>query len=167
MSGAFIETHRLGKRYGGPAGGEGSWAVRGVTLSVFAGDVTVLMGPSGSGKTTLLSMLGGLLEPTEGALCVCGTLLDQCGEPERQALRREKIGFIFQNYNLLEALNAAENVGVGLALRGDDPARAGEPATLTHHLTLDDGTTLRVGIARGLAEPYGGLDALDRRRVHT
>src|SRR6185436_15215929 len=95
-------------------------------LSVFSGDVTVLMGPSGSGKTTLLTMIGGLLRPTEGYLSVCGVTLDECDELERQRFRRENVGFVFQNYNLLQALTAEENVAVSLSLRGENSVLAAE-----------------------------------------
>src|SRR5687767_290355 len=106
----LIELHQLGKRYHSPSTVDSVWAVRGITLSIHAGDVTVLMGPSGSGKTTLLSMIGGLLAPTEGCLSVNGTLLDECDESRRQAFRRRNIGFVFQTYNLLSSLTAAQNV---------------------------------------------------------
>src|SRR5262245_20554591 len=110
MTPAPIEMHRLGKRYESASHASDLWAVRGVSLSVFAGEVTVLMGPSGSGKTTLLCLVGGLLAPSEGWLCVCGSDLHQCSEIERQQFRRRQVGFIFQNYNLLAALTARENV---------------------------------------------------------
>lgn len=182
MENAVIEMHRLGKRYGDAGPCDALWAVRGVTLSVFAGDVTVLMGPSGSGKTTLLTMIGGLLAPSEGNLCVCGTLLDECEELERQNFRREKIGFVFQNCNLLQALTAEENVGVGLALRGEDPDCArellkqvglGEKVNAYPH-ELSGGQRQRVAIARALAghppvlladEPTAALDAEQGRLV--
>lgn len=181
MEQAVIETHLLGKRY--EAGGQGGfWAVRNVTLNVFAGDVTVLMGPSGSGKTTLLSMIGGLLEPTQGFLSVCGVTLDGCGEPERQRFRRDNIGFIFQNYNLLQALTARENVAIGLRLRGceendadaylDAVGLASKAAAMPHELS--GGQRQRVAIARALAgappvlladEPTAALDAEQGRLI--
>jgi len=182
MSDAVIEMHRLGKRYADTAHGGGLWAVRGVTLSVFAGEMTVLMGPSGSGKTTLLTMLGGLLQPTEGHLCVCGTLLNDCAELERQRLRRDHIGFVFQSCNLLQALTAAENVAVGLALRcgAMDQAHAlleqvglGAKAS-AYPEELSGGQRQRVAIARALAgdppvlladEPTAALDAEQGRTV--
>lgn len=182
MSEAVIEMHRLGKRYVSASHQDDLWAVRGVTLSVFAGEVTVLMGPSGSGKTTLLTMIGGLLAPTEGFLSVCGTTLDDCIEDERQAFRRERIGFVFQSCNLLQALTAEENVAVGLSLRGDDPVSAmalleqvglGQKAG-AFPAELSGGQRQRVAIARALAgdppvlladEPTAALDAEQGRLV--
>ncbi|GMV82900.1 MAG: ABC transporter ATP-binding protein [Planctomycetota bacterium] len=182
MTRAVIEMHRLGKRYDGAACADDIWAVRNVTLSIFTGDVTVLMGPSGSGKTTLLSMIGGLLAPTTGHLCVCGTILDECAEPEREVFRRRSVGFIFQNYNLLHSLTAAENVAVGLSLRGADPdAAVGllEVVGLARRAgsypeELSGGQRQRVAIARALAgepavlladEPTAALDAEQGRLV--
>jgi putative ABC transport system ATP-binding protein len=177
---AVIETYGVGKLY--DAGGQSQWAVRNVTLSVFAGDVTMLMGPSGSGKTTLLSMIGGLLSPTEGNLSVCGVTLDQCDESARQVFRRESIGFIFQNYNLLSALSARENVCVGLRLRGRDPSEADaclEAVGLAKKADalpdeLSGGQRQRIAIARALAgappvlladEPTAALDAEQGRLI--
>ena len=103
-----ITIRNVSKHY---PGGE-SWAVRSVTLSVFPGEVTVLMGPSGSGKTTLLSMIGGVLTPTSGELNVCGAALERCDEKQLQLFRRKQIGFIFQSFNLLASLTALENIEV-------------------------------------------------------
>jgi putative ABC transport system ATP-binding protein len=113
MNGATIRLNALSKRYDGVA--VSPWAVRDVSATVQAGEVTMLMGPSGSGKTTLLSLIGGLLAPTSGGLHVCGRDLSACDEAERQRFRRETAGFVFQSYNLLAALTARENVEVALA----------------------------------------------------
>jgi putative ABC transport system ATP-binding protein len=157
-------------------------AVRGVTLSVFPGEVTALMGPSGSGKTTLLSMIGGVLTPSSGQIIVCGTNLCEGGEVQRQLFRRRSIGFIFQNFNLLASLTARENVEVALSLRGDETSSAvellehvglGAKADAYPH-ELSGGQRQRVAIARALAgnppvlladEPTAALDALQGRRV--
>jgi len=182
MNQAVMELYRVSKRYSGAAVEDDVWAVRNVTLQVFAGDVTVLMGPSGSGKTTLLSMIGGLLGPTSGTLSVCGTLLDQADETERQQFRRRNIGFIFQSYNLLQALTAAENIAAGLRLRGQDPAQAREcleqvglgAKADSYPNELSGGQRQRVAIARALAgeppvlladEPTAALDAEQGRLV--
>jgi putative ABC transport system ATP-binding protein len=182
LSRASIETHKLGKRYHGGGDGCGIWAVRGVTLSVYAGDITVLMGPSGSGKTTLVCMLGGLLKPTEGFLYVCGEDIGRCGEEKRRRFRREKIGFVFQNFNLIASLTAAENVGVALSLRGRDPREAVEYlarvglADKADFLPdqLSGGQRQCVAIARAIAgeppviladEPTAALDAEHGREV--
>lgn len=177
-----IEAVLLGKRYTHTAQPDEPWAVQGVTLSVMPGELTVLMGPSGSGKTTLLSMLGGLLAPTTGRLNICGERVEHLGEAGRQVFRRRRVGLIFQNYNLLSALTAAENVGVGLALRGGDPAGAADllrqvglaskAAAYPHELS--GGQRQRVAIARCLAgsppvlladEPTAALDAEQGRVV--
>src|SRR4051812_39981993 len=105
MSEATITLAGVHKRYGNACGdGADGWAVRGVSLSVFPGEMTVLMGPSGSGKTTLLSLIGGLLDVPQGRLSILGQSLEQRSEAELQRFRRENIGFIFQNFNLLTAL---------------------------------------------------------------
>lgn len=182
MSKPLIELLNLSKRYESAAGADSVWAVRNVTLSIFAGDVTVLMGPSGSGKTTLLSMIGGLLQPTEGFLSVNGTLLDECDEPQRQAFRRSNIGFVFQSYNLLSSLSAEQNVMVALSLRDGDPAQARECLAQVGMAgkagafpeQLSGGQRQRVAIARALAgnpailladEPTAALDAAQGRVV--
>src|SRR5262249_5484261 len=102
---ATISIRSVSKCY---AGAE-SWAVRGVSLSIFPGEVTVLMGPSGSGKTTLLSMIGGVLSQSEGEINVCGVDLERCDDKQLQSFRRTKVGFIFQSFNLLSSLTAREN----------------------------------------------------------
>ena len=176
----IIRMHELGKRYEGSV--DGPWAVRDVTLSVVAGEVTLLMGPSGSGKTTLLSMIGGLLEPTEGLLWVGGTRLSGIPEAERQRFRRSRVGFVFQSGHLLRALTALENVALGLTLRGADPAEANrllEQVGLADKARatpdeLSGGQRQRVAVARALAgdpsllladEPTAALDVDQGRGV--
>jgi putative ABC transport system ATP-binding protein len=144
--------------------------------------MTVLMGPSGSGKTTLLSLIGGLLELSQGRLSILGQNLEQRSEAELQRFRRENIGFIFQNFNLLSALTARENVEVALALRKAPGLGAGELLASVgladkadaYPLNLSGGQRQRVGIARALAgepailladEPTAALDAEQGRRV--
>ncbi len=184
MGQVAIETHGLSKKYGSEDGGDGPsvWAVRGVTLEVRSGEVTVLMGPSGSGKTTLLTMAGALLAPTEGTIDVCGHQLDTFNEDARQAFRRKYIGFIFQNYNLLSALTSSENIQVALTLRGEDRGlsldlldRVGlSDKADTYPAQLSGGQRQRVAIARALAgdppvlladEPTAALDAFQGRRI--
>src|SRR5438132_4904507 len=113
-----IQTQRLSKRYGDE--GDAAWAVYDASLSIYSGEVTVLMGPSGSGKTTLLSMLGCILAPSNGNLSLLGTSLKDFDETRRQQFRRENIGFVFQSYNLIASLNAEQNVRLALKLRGRD-----------------------------------------------
>lgn len=88
-------------------------AVNGVTLSVKPGEIVMIMGPSGSGKTTLLTMIGGLLKPSEGEISLAGSQIAGLGQGALTQLRRERIGFIFQSFNLLENLSAIENVMIG------------------------------------------------------
>ena len=104
------------KRYG--AGATEVTAVREVSMSVAPGEVVLIMGPSGSGKTTLLSMLGALLKPTEGAIQLNGDVISALAENRLPDIRLKKFGFIFQDFNLLSALSALENVALVAQLAG-------------------------------------------------
>ncbi|WP_354640068.1 ABC transporter ATP-binding protein [Kitasatospora camelliae] len=161
-------------------------ALRGVTFTARRGELTVLKGRSGSGKTTLLNLVGGLDTPTSGRILVDGTDLAALAEPERLALRRDRIGFVFQSFGLLPVLTAAENVGVPMRLRRM-PARQREDRVrtllalvgLADHAEqrpgeLSGGQQQRVAIARALAnepdlliadEPTGQLDSETGRAV--
>lgn len=180
MPEATIQIRDVTKRYGDS--GEASIAVRGITLSIYPGEVTVLMGPSGSGKTTLLSMIGGVLSPSTGAINVSGVWLERCNDSQLQVFRRSRVGFIFQSFNLLASLTALENIKVALALRGVDHDTAtvlleqvGLSAKAnTYPMQLSGGQRQRVGIARALAgnppvlladEPTAALDAFQGRRI--
>lgn len=155
-------------------------AVRGVDLEVRRGEVVLIMGPSGSGKTTLLSMLGAMLRPTSGRIQVDG--VDVATLPERRLpeFRSRRFGFVFQDFNLLSALSARENVELALNLAGVTGRRARERAEgLLRGFGLDDrlsfrpeklsgGEKQRVAIARALAnepaviladEPTANLDS--------
>ena len=161
-------------------------AVRDVDLDLAAGEVVLVMGPSGSGKTTLLLMLGAMLRPTRGSIEVGGT--DIAAMPERSlpSLRATRFGFVFQDFNLLSALDASENVelAANLAGRTGHPARAGAAALLdrvglSHRARhrpdqLSGGEKQRVAIARALAndpaviladEPTANLDSGIGREV--
>src|ERR687883_1429837 len=94
-------------------------ALKGVSLSLKGGELTLLMGPSGSGKTTLLSVLGCLLSPTQGMVKIRGRTVTGAGAEELARLRRENIGFIFQSYHLFPTLMAEENVRPPLDVRGE------------------------------------------------
>ncbi len=111
-----VRTRDLWKVY--PAEPEPVEAVRGVTLAVSRGDFVAMAGPSGSGKTTLLNLLGGLTRPTRGTIEVAGRELSALGDRDLAALRLERIGFVFQAYNLLPVLTALENAEFTLLLRG-------------------------------------------------
>ena len=161
-------------------------AVRGVELTLGRGEIALIMGPSGSGKTTLLSMLGGLLRPSSGAILLDGLALHELDESELPAVRAQKIGFIFQDFNLMPSLSARENVEVALNVAGTAGASAHERAErllrdleLGHRLDflpdkLSGGEKQRVAIARALAnepslvladEPTANLDSSIGREV--
>jgi putative ABC transport system ATP-binding protein len=175
---AALRVHQLSKTFG--ADELAVHAVRTVDLDVDAGEVVLIMGPSGSGKTTLLLMLGAMLRPTSGAIEVAG--LDIATAPERDLprLRARHFGFIFQDFNLLGALDAAENVELAANLGGlTGTAARARAATLldqvglahrAHHRPdqLSGGEKQRVAIARALAndptliladEPTANLDS--------
>jgi putative ABC transport system ATP-binding protein len=95
-------------------------AVRGVSLEIRPGEFVVMAGPSGSGKTTLLNLLGGLTAPTSGRVWIDGQELTALNERQRARLRLERVGFVFQAYNLLPVLTALENAEFSLLLRGVD-----------------------------------------------
>ncbi|MEX2140415.1 MAG: ABC transporter ATP-binding protein [Pirellulales bacterium] len=154
-------------------------ALRGVDLDVYTGEMTLLVGPSGCGKTTLLSVIAGILEPTDGAVEVLGNDLVHMSPRAVVRFRGDKIGFVFQQFNLLPALNAIENVAVPLLIagmrRGTALARAEDVlvqvglAERMHALPADlsGGQQQRVAIARALShrpqllvcdEPTSALD---------
>lgn len=154
-------------------------ALRDATFRAHAGEVALVMGPSGSGKTTLLTIAGALLTPTEGDVTVCGTDITKMSQNDLAALRRDKIGFVYQSFNLLEALTAVENVRL-VVRNGANGRLATERARemldmlgLSHRANslpkhLSDGEKQRVAIARALAkdpaliladEPTANLDA--------
>jgi putative ABC transport system ATP-binding protein len=155
-------------------------SLRGVTLTVAAGEFVVIMGPSGSGKSTLLHLMGGLDTPTTGDVLLDGIDLAALSDRERSRLRLRRIGFVFQFFNLLPTLTAAENVALPLMLAGHSkpralgPARAwlerlGLMARADHSPEeLSGGEIQRVAIARALVtgpdlllcdEPTGSLDS--------
>jgi putative ABC transport system ATP-binding protein len=96
-------------------------ALRGLSLEVAAGEFTAICGPSGSGKTTLLNLIGALDRPTAGRIRLEGRDLGALGQRERSHLRRDRIGFVFQAYNLMPVLTASENAEMVLALQGVPP----------------------------------------------
>jgi putative ABC transport system ATP-binding protein len=174
---AILEARRIVKELG--EGNGKITALKGVNLTLFPGELTLLMGPSGSGKTTLLSILGCILSPTSGSLTIAGE--NATGRPagELASLRRRHFGFIFQSYNLFPTLNALDNVKVALDVFGfpaasqERKARAAlHKVGLDHRLnsypgTLSGGEKQRVAIARAIAaspsivladEPTSALD---------
>jgi putative ABC transport system ATP-binding protein len=156
-------------------------ALRGVDLEIRPGEFVAIMGPSGCGKSTLLNLLGGLDEPTSGAVYISGQRISALGEKARALLRRQKVGYVFQSYDLLPLLTARQNVEFPLALSGVAPdGRRARAAELLAAMGLADkqdalpdalsgGQKQRVAIARTLAtqphvifadEPTGSLDSL-------
>ncbi len=154
-------------------------AVRGVTLRIAFGEFVSIMGPSGSGKSTLMHLLGGLDKPTSGRVLFRGEDVQGMSDRKLSALRRSRIGFVFQFFNLLPTLTAEENVALPLLLAGWRRARALGPArdeldrvglrNRAHHFPdeLSGGEMQRVAIARALVvkpeavvcdEPTGNLD---------
>ena len=160
--------------------------LKGVNIDVIPGELTLLMGPSGSGKTTLLSILGCILTPDEGQITIAGHSTEDMSVEELSNLRRQHVGFVFQGYNLLPTLTAAENIMLALDLRGFSLAEAPEyvaEALAAVHLghranaypsKLSGGEKQRVAIARALAgspsviladEPTAALDAENGKGV--
>jgi putative ABC transport system ATP-binding protein len=154
-------------------------ALRGVDFETRFGELSFLVGPSGCGKTTLISIIAGLLDRTDGELSVLGTKVDELSATERILFRRRNLGFIFQQFDLLPALTAAENVAVPLIAAGTTRRRAVERANAllsqlglgnrlnAFPLTLSGGQQQRVAIARALIheprlvvcdEPTAALD---------
>jgi putative ABC transport system ATP-binding protein len=174
----LIELKRVTKRF---PGRRIVTALDDVSLQIGAGELVSIVGPSGSGKSTLLNLIGGLDHPTEGEIQIDGQAMSSLSDDGLTRVRREKIGFIFQFFNLLPSLSAAENVALPLHLRGWTRAaarqRAGEllnSVQLGHradHLPdeLSGGERQRVAIARALSasppillgdEPTGNLDSV-------
>ena len=125
--GVAVSCRRIRKHFG--EGDTRVEALRGVDFTARAGELSFLVGPSGCGKTTLLSVIAGILDPSGGDLRVLGTRLDDLSARDRILFRRKNLGFVFQQYNLLPALTAAENVAVPLFVAGWKRRTAVEKAT--------------------------------------
>ncbi len=175
---AVIQAEQLTKVYG--EGATRVTALDRVNLSVNTGEFVAVMGPSGCGKSTLLHLLGGLDRPTEGSVAIDGRILSDLSDTELTELRRRKIGFVFQFFNLIPVLNAVENTALPVTLDGLRPAEA--RARAVEWLTkvglgdrqshrpdqLSAGQQQRVAISRALVaepalvladEPTGNLDS--------
>ena len=118
----IISTRNLRKQFG--TGDVAVEVLRGVDLSIESGEFVALMGPSGSGKSTLLSILGGIEPPSSGEVILDGVDIANLSDDERTLLRRRKIGFVFQAFNLIPTLTALENVSLPLELDGVDAKEA-------------------------------------------
>jgi putative ABC transport system ATP-binding protein len=179
-----LELSSVTKVYGSGAGEV--HALRGVDLRVEPGELVAVMGPSGSGKSTLLTIAGSLEEPTGGEVSVGGVALARLSRNQRAALRRRAIGYVFQDFNLLAGLTAAENVSLPLELDGTSVKAARAAAVLAlERLGLADrtdrfpdelsgGERQRVAIARAVVgdrhllladEPSGALDSVNGEAV--
>jgi putative ABC transport system ATP-binding protein len=160
-----------------PSGGRELTVLKDITFQVAPGDFVAIVGPSGSGKTTLLGLLAGLDRPSRGTVHLDGRDLGRMSEDERARLRGEKVGFVFQSFQLIPTLTARENVQVPLELRGEDVgahadellARVGLAGREHHYpAQLSGGEQQRVALARAFSnrprilfadEPTGNLDA--------
>lgn len=173
---AILKTRDLKKIYG--SGETAVHALDGINLEVEKGEFVAIVGTSGSGKSTLLHMLGGLDRPTEGSVMVDGQALFSLKEEALTIFRRRKIGFVFQNYNLVPVLNVYENIVLPTQLDGNKPdtdyinsiieTLGLESKLLNLSNNLSGGQQQRVAIARALStkpaiiladEPTGNLDS--------
>ena len=179
---AILSTSNLKKIYGN--GENAVHALDGVTLSIEPGEFAAVVGTSGSGKSTLLHMLGGLDRPTSGNVTVDGKDIFSLKDEALTIFRRRKIGFIFQNFNLIPVLNVYENIVLPIQLDGNEPDNAYinniiETLGLSEKLSnlpnnLSGGQQQRVAIARAIAskpaiiladEPTGNLDSRTSDKV--
>src|SRR5262245_34027973 len=175
---AAVACRGVTKEFG--SGDTRAQALRGVDLEIAYGETSLLVGPSGCGKTTLISIIAGLLNPSDGEVSVLGRELSQLGGAELVNFRKQNIGFVFQQYNLLPALTAAENAAVPLVIGGEYRTKAVrtakdllaevglEPRVNAYPSQLSGGQQQRVAIARALIhqprlmvcdEPTAALDA--------
>ena len=175
----ILRTEQLEKTFSGSGAEAAVAAVRGVDLAVDAGGFVAITGASGSGKSTLLHMLGGITRPTAGRVFLEDVDLAVLGDDDLAAIRRRRIGFVFQRYNLLPELSLVENVALPLALDGVAAARSDvaarealEAVGMAHRAghrpdELSGGEQQRVAIARAFVnrpmlliadEPTGNLD---------
>lgn len=187
MENTAVSVKGLSKEY--TIGSTTSQVLDDVSFGVEKGEFFTLMGPSGSGKSTLLYLIGGLAKPTSGRIWLGGTELTNRSDRQVTRLRHDKIGFVFQRFNLLPTLNALENVAVSLRLtlfpNGNGKRHMAQPAELLQMVGLGDkmnhhpnelsiGEQQRVAIARALVrrpsilladEPTGSLDRNNTNKI--
>lgn len=175
---ALVRLEGVTKEY--PAGGKVLKAVNDVSMDVAEGEFVVMLGPSGSGKTTLLNMMSALVRPTSGKVFIGDSEITALPDSEATRFRAERVGLVFQFFNLFPALTAMENVEIGVALKTRDPAEVRSRALKYLKMVglegmedkfpdqLSGGEQQRVAVARALAmepeilladEPTGNLDA--------
>jgi putative ABC transport system ATP-binding protein len=176
MTAPIVSASEVTRRFG--EGEAAVLALAGVSVEFPPGAFTAIMGPSGSGKSTLMHVLAGLDRPTSGSVKLDGTEITDLDDKRLTALRRDKVGFVFQSFNLVPVLTAEENIVLPLSIAGRDPDRAwvdqlidtvGLRDRLTHRPSeLSGGQQQRVAMARALAsrpavvfadEPTGNLDS--------
>lgn len=174
----IIEVHSLRKEY--PVGDETVVALKHISMTIRRGEICCIFGTSGSGKSTLLNQLAGMEKPTRGGVLIGGVPISLLSEDALAAFRQRHLGFVFQSYNLLPGLTAAENVAMPLMFRGVPPAQRDRAARkmlaqvgLAHRMDhfpsqMSGGQQQRVGIARAFIarpdvvfadEPTGNLDS--------
>lgn len=180
----IIQVKNLYKIY--KVGDTKVYALNGVDFTINKGEFCAIVGPSGSGKSTLLNMLAGLEKPSKGEIVIAKTHIEKMTENQLVAFRRKQVGFIFQSYNLLQTLNATENVALPLSFRGVPKKErntiakkylkeVGLEKQMKHMANaMSGGQQQRVGIARALAvnpqiifadEPTGNLDTKTTQEV--
>jgi putative ABC transport system ATP-binding protein len=162
---AIAQLHRVSKYYG--QGKALTPALREISLTLQAGEFTAMAGPSGSGKTTLLNIIGGLDRPSEGQVVIEGQEINQLSDTDLSHLRRDRLGFVFQTYNLIPVLTALENTEYVLMLQGLPPAECQRRARQVlkevglggleqrFPRELSGGQQQRVAIARAIASEPG------------
>jgi len=183
MAGADIIVRAEGVRHAYGSDGGVTPVLHGVDLTIHRGEFVMIMGPSGCGKTTLLNILGLMMRPTGGRVEIDGQETSTLDESGRTALRRRQIGFVFQRFNLLPVLTAAQNVALALQLRGE--TADGQVDEVLRRVGLADkarrrpaalsmGEQQRVAIARAVVgrprllladEPTGNLDSKNAAEV--
>lgn len=182
MADAVLQVENLSKQY--PSAEKQLTVLDDVSFSVFSGSTLSIIGPSGSGKTTLLGLCAGLDVPTSGVVSLMGFKLNVMNEDDRAYLRNQYVGFVFQNFQLLQTLTALENVMVPLELRGDSDVskktkeilnRVGLGDRIHHYPSqLSGGEQQRVALARAFVtspkilfadEPTGNLDGENATQI--
>lgn len=187
---SVLVADNLSKVYGDKKGSSGDFyatkALDGVDLCVEEGEFIAIMGPSGSGKSTLVSILSGILTPTGGSVEICGSRIDQMNSYEMALFRRRKLGFVFQEFNLLDNLTIIENVMLPMVLDKKDPASMKKKSLETmklfdieqiadkHPCQISGGQQQRAAVSRALVndpvilfadEPTGNLDSKSANAV--